>query len=195
LPRGKKNAEKAIETVNGKIVDGRLLAVDCSVEKETWEKLQSEGQHADDGGSVPSEGNTYDNDSKKTLPTESNQLERTSEIVDGEGVTSSESEKHNANGTDNEDEDMEDIGPEDDGAEEIPSTTAFIRNLHFKSTEETLHAQFLQFGAVRYPRVVFDPETERSRGTGFVCSFNEDDAKSCVSKSPKPQAPPSNIGD
>jgi hypothetical protein len=73
-------------------VDGRPPAVDWAAEKETWEKLQSEEQHAGDGGSAASEGNTYGNDSKKTLPAESNELERTSEKYDGESATSSESE-------------------------------------------------------------------------------------------------------
>ncbi|KAF9628924.1 putative ribosome biogenesis protein [Lasiodiplodia theobromae] len=37
--RGRKNAEKALEAVNGKEIDGRTLAVDWSVEKETWQKF------------------------------------------------------------------------------------------------------------------------------------------------------------
>ena len=37
--RGRKNGEKAIQGVNGRVVDGRPLAVDC-VDKDTWEKSQ-----------------------------------------------------------------------------------------------------------------------------------------------------------
>ncbi len=36
--RGKKNAEKALEAINGTMVDGRILAVDWAVEKDVWEK-------------------------------------------------------------------------------------------------------------------------------------------------------------
>lgn len=36
--RGHKNAEKAIQGVNGKIVDGRTLAVDWAVDKKTWKR-------------------------------------------------------------------------------------------------------------------------------------------------------------
>ena len=48
-------------------------------------------------------------------------------------------------------------------------TTVFVRNLPFTVEDETLRDHFKQFGSVRYARVVYDPETERSRGTGFVC--------------------------
>ena len=48
--RGKKNAEKAIQGVNGKEVDGRTLAVDWAVDKQTWEQLQ-DGAVDEDGTS------------------------------------------------------------------------------------------------------------------------------------------------
>ncbi|RMZ84038.1 hypothetical protein DV737_g1322, partial [Chaetothyriales sp. CBS 132003] len=48
---------------------------------------------------------------------------------------------------------------------------------------------FRQFGPVRYARVVYDSETDRSRGTAFVCFFNESDAKACVKDSPKKALP------
>ncbi|MDA4133281.1 MAG: hypothetical protein OK454_09195, partial [Thaumarchaeota archaeon] len=40
--RGRKNAEKAMEAVNGKMVDGRTLAVDWAVDKKTWEQQKNE---------------------------------------------------------------------------------------------------------------------------------------------------------
>ncbi|KAL1838851.1 hypothetical protein VTJ49DRAFT_2174 [Mycothermus thermophilus] len=36
--RGRKNAQRAMEAINGKEVDGRTLAVDWAVDKQTWEK-------------------------------------------------------------------------------------------------------------------------------------------------------------
>ena len=36
--RGRKNAEKAMKEINGKEVDGRTLAVDWAVDKQTWDK-------------------------------------------------------------------------------------------------------------------------------------------------------------
>ena len=193
--RGKKNAEKAIEGVNGKVVDGRPLAVDWAVEKDTWEKLQTGVQHAQDSGSGPSEGGTDGNVLEKTTSAQNEEQEQTSEMGDGEDMISSEPENHHVNQIDVEDEGMEDMSSDNDKAEEAPSTTVFVRNLPFTATDETLHAHFLPFGAVRYARVVFDPESERSRGTGFVCFFNEDDAKACVRNAPKQEAPISATGD
>jgi nucleolar protein 4 len=53
--RGRKNAERAMEAINGKEVDGRTLAVDWAVDKQTWEKLK---------GTAPSEGG---DDTEKSL--------------------------------------------------------------------------------------------------------------------------------
>ncbi len=42
--RGRKNAENAMTGVNGKVVDGRTLAVDWAVDKKTWEGLNPKGE-------------------------------------------------------------------------------------------------------------------------------------------------------
>ncbi|KAH6627683.1 hypothetical protein F5144DRAFT_576571 [Chaetomium tenue] len=46
--RGRKNAEKAIEAINGKEVDGRTLAVDWAVDKQTWEQQNGDAQEDED---------------------------------------------------------------------------------------------------------------------------------------------------
>ncbi|EHK48535.1 hypothetical protein TRIATDRAFT_236581 [Trichoderma atroviride IMI 206040] len=46
--RGRPNAEKALEAVNGKIVDGRPLAVDWAVDKATWDKQQDDDEDDED---------------------------------------------------------------------------------------------------------------------------------------------------
>jgi nucleolar protein 4 len=193
--RGRKNAEKAMAEVNGKVVDGRPLAVDWAVDKETWEKLQNEEQLA--GDQEPSQANSgaKGNDTEMKA---FNDSEQASEMAVDEDLGPSEDETENATGVgiedqamaaiDSEADELEGTGLEDEDAEEAPSTTAFVRNLPFTSTDETLQAHFSQFGAVRYARVVFDHETERSRGTAFVCFFNEEDAKSCVKNAPKSES-------
>ncbi|KAK0668659.1 putative nucleolar protein [Cercophora samala] len=40
--RGRKNAEKALEAINGKEIDGRTVAVDWAVDKQTWEQHKEE---------------------------------------------------------------------------------------------------------------------------------------------------------
>jgi nucleolar protein 4 len=183
--RGRKNAEKAIAGVNGKVVDGRPLAVDWAVDKEMWEKLQRQEQTGGDDEPDVSQINVKGTEG--SVSAESPESKETLERVKNIQSPSSDDEMNDTNGIDpeNEDEDLEDIHSEHDEAEEAPSTTVFIRNLPFTSTDEMLSAQFSQFGAVRYARVVFDPETERSRGTGFVCFFNEEDAQFCVKNAPK----------
>ena len=51
--RGRKNAEKAIEAINGKEVDGRTLAVDWAVDKETWEKQNDDAEEAEGKAKSP----------------------------------------------------------------------------------------------------------------------------------------------
>jgi len=192
--RGRKNAEKAMAEVNGKFVDGRPLAVDWAVDKETWEKLQDEEHIA--GDQEPSQLNSgaeANNMEKEAC----NDSEATLGMVVDEDLDSGEDETSSVNGVRIEDQEMaavdseldelEGTASEDEDAEEAPSTTVFIRNLPFTSTDESLKAHFSHFGAVRYARIVFDQETERPRGTAFVCFFSEEDAKSCVKNAPKSQ--------
>ena len=40
--------------------------------------------------------------------------------------------------------------------------------------------RFKSFGPVRYARLVMDPATKRSRGTGFVNFYKEEDALACI---------------
>ena len=46
--RGRKNAEKALKDVNGKLVDGRELAVDWAVERSVWEEAKGNDVAADE---------------------------------------------------------------------------------------------------------------------------------------------------
>ena len=39
---------------------------------------------------------------------------------------------------------------------------------------------FRAFGPLRYARVTMDRDSGRSRGTGFVCFWNLDDADTCI---------------
>ena len=187
LLRGRKNAQKAIEGVNGKEVEGRTLAVDWAIEKEIWETLQNGEKQAgvgastahysiaaDDGGSVKSEGS-------EALPEEDN--------------TGSEVEP---------DDDSDNAGDEEDGVElsskdesdqwsepqtmQDNSSTLFIRNLPFTTDDDGLKEHFEIFGPVRYARVVLDHATERSKGTGFVAFYNQDDADTCIREAPRLQA-------
>ena len=185
--RGRKNAQKAIEGVNGKEVEGRTLAVDWAVEKGIWESLQNGEKQAgiedskahystaaDDEGSVNSEG---------------------SQGFPEEDCTGSEVEPDDASDNAGDEEDGAELSSNvesDEGSEaqtmQDNSSTLFIRNLPFTTDDEELKEHFDVFGPVRYARVVLDHATERSKGSGFVAFFNQHDADSCLREAPRLQA-------
>lgn len=202
--RGKKNAERALQGVNGKVVDGRILAVDWAVDKETWQKVQS--------GELPQ--NNGEDDSQATdKPNESELQEISAESEDDEdnglGVSINNEAQEEASADDSAsetgDEDVDQSLDEADLSEDdisdlaaneeseatttkfnTENTTVFIRNLPYDIDDESLSDHFnSNFGPVRYARVVYDHDTERSRGTAFVCFRHEADAKLCVTECPK----------
>lgn len=67
------------------------------------------------------------------------------------------------------------------------SSTLFVRNLPFTCLDHSLKEHFMQFGPVRYARVVMDRATDRPKGTGFVCFFNVEDADACYRAAPRHQ--------
>ena len=184
--RGRKNAEKAIEGMNGKEVEGRTLAVDWAVEKEVWETLQNGEKQAGVQDSTAHNSAAADDDGPVNLGGNEG-----FPIAD---ITSSEVEP---------DDSSDDSGDEEDGTElsnkyesegesqpqtQDNSSTLFIRNLPFTTNDETLGEHFEVFGPVRYARVVLDHATERSKGTGFVAFYNPDDADACLREAPRLQA-------
>lgn len=173
--RGKKAAEKALEAVNGKEIDGRTLAVDWSVEKETWQKVQKEAEDEDE-----------DEESKSSAENEDEDEEADEDENDDDEEDSDENDEES-------DEDEERYIDEEEEVQKPRATnfysnsTLFIRNLPFTCTDEDLEEHFEQFGVVRYARIVVDRATEKPKGTGFVCFFNEDDAIGCLKEAPRQQ--------
>lgn len=171
--RGRKNAEKALEAVNGKEVDGRTLAVDWAVEKSVWEEAQQNAEKKDVEDAMDVDlGDDKEPGAKKN--------EDESVEVD----SADEDEEEDEEG-DFDDEDGDEDEDEEDGEDDRNASTIFIRNLPFTSTDETLYEHFKQFGPLRYARIVVDPETERPRGTGFVCFWNAEDAIECLRGAPR----------
>ncbi|XP_044717554.1 RNA recognition motif domain-containing protein [Hirsutella rhossiliensis] len=191
--RGRKNAEKALELVNGKEIDGRTLAVDWAVDKETWERQTGHGDDKKDDkedaesidGSEASAGSTpqgattaprkeaqADADLQNFLKNHMQNLEEESDAEEEEDAATESNEKERETPrqrvTDN-------------------SSTVFIRNMPFTTTDEQLKSFFAHFGGVRYARVVIDKVTDKPAGTGFVCFFKQSDAKSCVKGAPRSQ--------
>ncbi|KAM7201037.1 hypothetical protein V8F20_005046 [Naviculisporaceae sp. PSN 640] len=213
--RGRANAEKALASVNGKVVDGRTLAVDWAVDKKTWEHQKDE-EHDDEDESE--EKKPKAKKAKKTQEEKDAEYEAMDQadkdLVDffrtqGENLEDEDDEDEDKDEDDDEEEDEDDSVFKDDdedddddsegGAdinEERPkrltdnSLTLFIRNLPYTATDETLKAQFEKFGAVRYARVVMDKAMNRPAGTGFVCFFKQEDFTNCLKGAPRQRTEP-----
>lgn len=179
--RGRKNAERALEGVNGKEVDGRTLAVDWAVEKEVWETTQKEsvGTEKRDPG-VDAPPMEKDDESVKSKESYEIGVER---VTQSNSERSASSDCEDSQVTSNEDKQV-DLGSLVQPIANSTSTV-FIRNLPFSSTDEVLKDHFEPFGPVRYARVVLDHVTERPKGTGFVCFYNHEDADSCLRDAPR----------
>lgn len=177
--RGRKNAERAIAAVNGKEVDGRALAVDWAVEKSVWEDLQKPAEESSDKKDVAvgedmEEPQENDNDDEH--------LENEADDAGSISTNDDESDEDISMG---DADDMESEDEADDEEDERKSTTIFVRNLPFTTIDDTLYEHFTQFGPLRYARVVVDPGTDRSRGTGFVCFWKVEDAETCIREAPR----------
>ncbi|KAL1306735.1 hypothetical protein AAFC00_005400 [Neodothiora populina] len=175
--RGRKNAEKALEGVNGKEVDGRTLAVDWAVDRETWQGKSGEDQ--------PDEPVEEDDEQEEKEEEEDDGANEHLDLDDDDDQSDEDDE-------DDYDEDMDMDGDENDKPEfdrNDNSSTLFVRNLPFTCSDEDLEDHFTQFGSVRYARVVLDHGTGRPRGNGFVCFYNLEDADNCIREAPRHQPP------
>ncbi|HEX2140191.1 MAG TPA: RNA-binding protein [Woeseiaceae bacterium] len=56
----------------------------------------------------------------------------------------------------------------------------YVGNLPYTTTDEDLRAAFAPYGSVTSARVVFDKETGRSRGFGFVEMANSSEALAAI---------------
>jgi nucleolar protein 4 len=122
--RGRKNAEKAMEAINGKEIDGRTLAVDWAVDKQTWEK-KTQGDEGEEEAPAKADKKTKtkkakpaeddEDDDKEGMTQEDKDLinffKSQGENLESESEEGSEDEKHEDQ---DEDEGEEEEGDEDD---------------------------------------------------------------------------------
>ncbi|KAJ8596892.1 RNA-binding domain-containing protein [Rhizopogon salebrosus TDB-379] len=107
----------------------------------------------------------------------------------GDGDNDNDDENDDEN-----DDDEDDISDEERDSDDVrptkpqlpqtdTGTTLFIRNIPFEATEDELRTLFRAYGPLRYARITIDHETERSRGTGFVCFWQKEVADSVIEQS------------
>lgn len=168
---GRKDAEAALEAVNGTTVigsdgkeeGGRTVAVDWALSKDKFQEAQEKVKADEPAAEAEAEASEEDAEAK-----------------DGPDVVE-------------ENEDGEMIEPVEDDEEEVVAepvkpvlpppeegTTLFIRNLSFEATEDQLRTLFRTYGPLRYARITVDKATGRSRGTGFVCFWKKEDSERAV---------------
>lgn len=193
--RGRKNAEKALAGVNGKEVEGRTLAVDWAVSKDVYEDLLKKGKdgeldqaNGEDDDIAATSLTDGDSEPKLDGGVDFDEEEEEADDDDGDDGDESDTPKDGADDLDDFDEGESEEG-EDVERSEDHSNTIFVRNLPFTCTDEDLEDHFSVFGKTRYARVVMDPATERSKGTGFVCFYNKQDADTCIRSAPRRTLP------
>ncbi|KAF3065278.1 putative RNA-binding protein C4F6.14 [Daldinia childiae] len=202
--RGRKNAEKAIEAINGKTIDGRTLAVDWAVDKQTWEQqkqqpdkddsMSKDTKPADQDEALEDDGAKSGEDQNEKEDEDDEEDEDIKNFMKNH-MENLEDEDSDANPDDNKSEDADNEGGAALGREPTPKksfmtdnkSTIFIRNLPFTATDTELKSHFEQFGHVRYARIVIDRATDRPAGTGFVCFVSENDSKACLKGAPRAQ--------
>ena len=177
----RKNAEKALAGVNGKEIEGRIIAVDWAVDKSVWEDLQAvdRGMEGDNHMSSPNKIH-QDGDSVKL---EESSRTRVDDVPNSDmNTTSTMGSEYGQDISDG-----NQFADDDSSSERLDynTNTLFVRNLPFNSTDETVKRHFLTFGSVRYARIVLDPTTERPKGTAFVCFHEKEDADACFQGAPK----------
>lgn len=60
------------------------------------------------------------------------------------------------------------------------ATKLFVGSLPYSVTDDDLSQLFSDFGTVASAKVIFDRETNRSKGFGFVEFENDDEAKAAI---------------
>lgn len=171
---GEKGEAEDEEDEDRKNATERIIAVDWALSKEKWkeEKAKIEEAAVEDsdvemGSGSESEASGSGSDS------EDEGLGVHEEGSDDDEVGSSQDGLSDF-------EDERDSDEEEPVKPQLPApeagTTLFIRNVPYIATEDELRTLFRAFGPLRYARITMDPSTGRSRGTGFACFWNKEDA-------------------
>ncbi|KAG9031281.1 RNA recognition motif-containing protein [Tulasnella sp. JGI-2019a] len=159
---------------SGKKLEGRIVAVDWALSKAQWETTRSKIEG--DESVKEEEADAASSDEDETMADRDGKDESAEEE---EEVTSGEEDRDASEESDTEEDDRSHLPATSEGA------TLFVRNLPFEATDEDLGNLFKTFGPMRYARVTMDHETERSRGTGFVCFWKRETADEVLQEAQK----------
>ncbi len=124
----KNDAEKAIEALNGKEIEGRNIAVDWALSKDKWEEVKKDEEKDEDKGKE---------EAKAEIGEAAEEVEDEAEGDEQEGNDGEDSlEAHDEDAMDVDEKVEAPAKPILPAVEE--GSTVFIRNLPFEATEEEL---------------------------------------------------------
>ncbi|KAK4196158.1 putative nucleolar protein [Triangularia verruculosa] len=113
--RGRKNAEKALEAINGKEIDGRTVAVDWAVDKQTWEQHREEEE---EGGEDGKEAKAAKKKAKKAKKEDEEKEEDDPNMTQEDRDLANFFKNYGNNLEDEEEEDDEELNSEDEDEDE-----------------------------------------------------------------------------
>ncbi|KAJ2914719.1 hypothetical protein MD484_g5700, partial [Candolleomyces efflorescens] len=156
--------------------DERTIAVDWALSKEKWKEEMAKVEEKPAGSDVEMDESSSDSEDEADSEDE------------GLGVHGDDDSDDESTSSRDGDEDFDrDTDDEEPTKPQLPApeagTTLFVRNVPYIATEDELRTLFRAFGSLRYARITMDPGTGRSRGTGFVCFWNKEDADKVVEQS------------
>ncbi|ORZ09148.1 hypothetical protein BCR42DRAFT_381797 [Absidia repens] len=190
-------AESAVESLNATEHHGRTIAVDWALSKDRFKKMEAaedaegdtkmeeaknDDEGDDDSSSSSSSDDSSDDDSDSSDEDDEGDDEEQELESDAEEqeLESDAEEQELESDVKEQDEDDKKAKPAHRFPEVSDGTTLFVRNLLFETTEDDLKDLFKQWGPVVYARITRDKESGLSRGNGFVCMRNKDDADKCL---------------
>jgi nucleolar protein 4 len=179
-------AEKAMEALNGSIIKTRAIAVDWALAKSVYDKLENKDVESEKAGesevadeAVVASDEAVESDAEDDI---------TDDIEDASDIEKQIDVEHMDNFGNSDDD-------EEDQNEQISnSSTIFIRNLSFDTEEDDLEEYFaskIPGSSIEYCKIVRNPDTGASRGTGFIKFMNSRSAQEAIEISSKAPAMPS----
>ncbi|KAI8320595.1 RNA-binding domain-containing protein, partial [Martensiomyces pterosporus] len=179
------SAERAIARWDEHKLEGRAVSVSFAIAKDKFKEMEEKGEIVRPEFASDAEASEGGNEDAAM----DSEGEGEDELGDEKAAMDEDGEKEVG-------EDSEEGDDDEDIVDESlqQGCTLFIRNLSFDSDEDGLFEHFRAFGKLRYCRIVFDPETGRSRGTAFVCFWNPSDAAKCLEAAEKAQALSDKLG-
>eukprot|EP01114_Cavostelium_apophysatum_P016354 TRINITY_DN4630_c0_g1_i1.p1 TRINITY_DN4630_c0_g1~~TRINITY_DN4630_c0_g1_i1.p1 ORF type:complete len:730 (-),score=243.39 TRINITY_DN4630_c0_g1_i1:9-2198(-) len=177
------SAEQAVKEANETKLSDRPIAVDWAVAKDQYKAPQV--KPAQTPKIIKEEIMADDDDAMEEPQSDHQQNESDEEAEDGES-------DEDDNESDQEDGDESIVGDGEVGEDETPEkskpdmpdtepgSSLFLRNLSFETTKQQLFERFKMYGRIAGTYIVRDPQTDRSKGMGFVNFWKKESADKAI---------------